>query len=109
MTRNVRQVSALYPVHDHRSVSAKHLDRVGGAPGGIEPPTSSSGEDSRPPGANYLVLTKVDADLASSAEQWTAQGPVVLPVFIRQGWLEAMIHLPWNNREPLTLSSRCRP
>jgi hypothetical protein len=44
--------------------------------------------------ANYLVLTKVDADLALSAEQWTARGRVVLPIFIPQGWPPAMSHLP---------------
>jgi len=43
--------------------------------------------------ANYLVLTKVDADLALSAEQWTAKGRVVLPIFIPQGWPPAMSHL----------------
>jgi hypothetical protein len=36
---------------------------------------------------------KADADLASSAEQSTARGPVVLPIFIRQGWPQAMSHL----------------
>ena len=44
--------------------------------------------------ANYLVLTKVDADLALSAEQSTAQGNSVLPIFIPQGWPQAMSHLP---------------
>ena len=43
--------------------------------------------------ANCLVLTKVDADLASSAEQSRSRGPVVLPIFIRQGWPQAMSHL----------------
>ena len=43
--------------------------------------------------ANYLVLTKVDADLAPSAEQSTAQGRVVLRIFIRHGWPQAMSHL----------------
>jgi hypothetical protein len=43
--------------------------------------------------ANYLVLTKVDADLAPSAEQSTAQGRVVLPIFIRHGWPQAINHL----------------
>jgi hypothetical protein len=43
--------------------------------------------------ANYLVLTKVDADLALSAEQSTAQGNSVLPIFIPQGWPQAMSHL----------------
>jgi hypothetical protein len=43
--------------------------------------------------ANCLVLTKVDADLAPSAEQWTAQGPFHAAIFIRQGWPQAMSHL----------------
>ena len=51
--------------------------------------------------ANYLVLTKVDADLASSAEQSRPKGRLVLPIFIRQGWPQAMSHLPWNHQEPL--------
>ena len=34
---------------------------------------------------NCLVLTKVDADLAASAEQSAAQGRLVLSVVIRQG------------------------
>jgi hypothetical protein len=51
--------------------------------------------------ANCLVLTKVDADLALSAERSTAQGRFVLPIFIRQGWPQAMIHLPWNHPKPL--------
>jgi hypothetical protein len=25
----------------------------------------------------------------------------VLPIFIRQGWPQAMSHLPWNHQEPL--------
>jgi hypothetical protein len=33
-------------------------------------------------------------DLASSSEQSRPRGPVVLPIFIRQGWPEAMSHLP---------------
>jgi hypothetical protein len=41
------------------------------------------------------VLTKVDADLAPSAEQSTAQGRFCAAVFIRQGWPQAMSHLPW--------------
>jgi hypothetical protein len=53
----------------------------------------SSGEDPRPRW-QLPVLTKVDADLAPSAEQWTARGRVVLPIFIRQGWPQAMSHLP---------------
>jgi hypothetical protein len=44
-------------------------------------------------GGNYLVLTKVDADVAPSAEQSTAQGHGVLPIFIPQGWPQAMNHL----------------
>ena len=42
--------------------------------------------------ANYLVLTKVDADLAPSAEQSTARGRFVPPIFIPQGWPQAMSH-----------------
>ena len=41
---------------------------------------------------------QVDADLASSAEQSRPRGPVVLPIFIRQGWPQAMIHLPLMRR-----------
>jgi hypothetical protein len=51
--------------------------------------------------ANYLVLTKVDADPALSAEQSRPKGRLVLPIFIRQGWPQAMSHLPWNHQEPL--------
>jgi hypothetical protein len=43
--------------------------------------------------ANYLVLTKVDADPALSAEQSRPKGRFVLPIFIRQGWPQAMSHL----------------
>src|ERR671936_2770896 len=43
--------------------------------------------------ANSLVLTKVDADLGPSAEQWKAQGPCCAAIFIRQGWPPAMSHL----------------
>src|SRR5829696_5736262 len=43
--------------------------------------------------ANYLVLTTVDADPALSAEQSRPKGRVVLPIFIRQGWPQAMSHL----------------
>jgi hypothetical protein len=46
--------------------------------------------------ANYLVLTKVDADPALSAEQSRPKGRLVLPIFIRQGWPQAMSHLPWS-------------
>jgi hypothetical protein len=35
--------------------------------------------------ANCLVLTKVDADLAPSAEQSKPRGRLVLPIFIRRG------------------------
>jgi hypothetical protein len=49
---------------------------------------------SPPAVANYLVLTKVDADPALSAEQSRPKGRLVLPIFIRQGWPQAMSHLP---------------
>jgi hypothetical protein len=42
--------------------------------------------------ANYLVLTTVDADPALSAEQSRPKGRLVLPIFIRQGWPQAMSH-----------------
>jgi hypothetical protein len=45
-------------------------------------------------GGNCLVVAKVDADLAASAEQSAAQGRLVLSVLIRQGRLKAMSHLP---------------
>jgi hypothetical protein len=51
--------------------------------------------------ANCLVLTKVDADLAPSAEQWTAQGNSVLPIFIRHGWPQAISHLSAIEGSPL--------
>ena len=35
-----------------------------------------------------------DADLAPSAERQRPRGPLVLPIFIREGWLKAMSHLP---------------
>ena len=52
-------------------------------------------------GGNYLVLTTVDADPALSAEQSRPKGRVVLPIFIRQGWPQAMNHLSAKCREPL--------
>ena len=39
---------------------------------------------------------QVDADLASSAEQSTAQRPCRAAIFIRQGWPQAMSHLSAN-------------
>lgn len=41
--------------------------------------TPSSGEDPQPRWADYLVFTRADAELASSAVQATAQGRLVLP------------------------------
>jgi len=51
--------------------------------------------------ANCLVLAKVDADPALSAEQSTAQGRVVLPIFIRQGWPQAMSLPVPRSRPPM--------
>jgi hypothetical protein len=45
--------------------------------------------------ANYLVLTKVDADPALSAEQSRPKGRLVLPIFIRQGVAAGHEPLPW--------------
>jgi len=44
--------------------------------------------------ANCQVLTKVDADLALSAEQSTAQGPCRAANLHPSGWPPAMSHLP---------------
>jgi hypothetical protein len=52
-------------------------------------------------GGKLAGTYQVDADLASSAEQSRPRGPVVLPIFIRQGWPQAMNHLPWNHQGPL--------
>jgi hypothetical protein len=43
--------------------------------------------------ANCLVLTKVDADPPSPRSSQRPRGRVVLPIFIRQGWPQAMSHL----------------
>jgi hypothetical protein len=69
---------------------------------GLRPPrpaTPSSGEDSRPRW-QIAGTYQVDADLASSAEQSRPRGPVVLPIFIRQGWPQVMRHLPWIGGAP---------
>src|SRR5215217_3907288 len=43
--------------------------------------------------ASYLVLTKVDANLAPPRSSQRPRGRLVLPIFIRQGWPQAMSHL----------------
>ena len=43
--------------------------------------------------ASYLALTKVDANLAPPRSSQRPTGRLVLPIFIRQGWPQAMSHL----------------
>jgi hypothetical protein len=52
-------------------------------------------------GGRLPVLTKVDADPALSAEQSTAQSRVVLPIFIRQEWPQAMSLPVPRSRPPM--------
>jgi hypothetical protein len=61
-------------------------------PGGIEPPTSSSGEDPRP---RWQTAWYLPRSTRTSPPPWSSQRPrgrVVLPIFIRQGWPQAMSH-----------------
>jgi len=64
----------------------------------VQAAISSSGEDPRPTVANCLVLTKVDADLAPSADSQRPRGRPALPIFIRQGRPQAMNHLPLTSQ-----------
>jgi hypothetical protein len=81
------------------SVCAGH--RFGGAPAGIEPATPSSGEDPRPRWQTTWYLPRSTRTSPSPRSSQRPRGNSVLPIFIPQGWPQAMSHLPWNHQEPL--------
>jgi hypothetical protein len=62
---------------------------------GLEPAPSSSGEDARPPWQTPWYLPRSTRTSPPPRSSQRPRGRVVLPIFIRQGWPQAMSHLPW--------------
>jgi hypothetical protein len=77
-------------------------------PAGIESAIPSSGEDPQPRWQTTWYLprsTRTSPPPRSS--QWP-RGNSVLPIFIPQGWPQAMNHLPWIGSQSPRYPRRCR-
>jgi hypothetical protein len=68
---------------------------------GLEPGTSSSGEDPQPRWQTTWYLPRSTRTSPPSRSGQRPRGHVVLPIFIRQRWPPAMSHLSAKCREPL--------
>jgi hypothetical protein len=71
---------------------------------GLEPGTSSSGEDLCPRWQTAWYLPRSTRTWPSPRSSQRPRGRLVLPIFIRQGWPQAMSHL-----SAITRSPPCRP